>query len=94
MSEWSGRVLKVVKKDGTRVPFDRSNLKDGLEKACWKRPVSDTELERVITTIENDIDSKFESEVESRFLGEQGDAHAPRNRSGSIRAFRQRIPAV
>ena len=63
-------LLKVVKKDGTRVPFDRSNIKDGLEKACWKRPVSDTELERIISTIENDIDSKFETEVESRYLGE------------------------
>ena len=63
-------MLKVVKKDGTRVPFDRSNLKDGLEKACWKRPVSDTKLERIVSTIENDVDSKFETEVESRYLGE------------------------
>ena len=61
---------KVVKKDGTRVPFDRSSLKDGLEKACWKRPVSDSDLESLVSAIEADVDSKFETEVESRYLGE------------------------
>jgi len=62
--------IKVIKKDGTRVPFDRDKIKQGLEKACWKRPVSDAQLEAIITAIENDIESRFETEVESRRLGE------------------------
>ena len=37
--------IKVVKKDGSRVPYDRNRLKQGLEKACWKRPISDAKLE-------------------------------------------------
>ena len=61
---------KVVKKDGTRVPFERANLKDGLEKACWKRPVSDSDLEAIVSTIEADVDANFETEVESRYVGE------------------------
>lgn len=62
--------VKVVKKDGTRVPFDRMNLKNGLEKACWKRPVSDEDLESIITAVESDVEANFETEVESRYLGE------------------------
>lgn len=64
------RPLKVVKRDGTRVPFDRNKLKSGLEKACWKRPVSDAKLEQIVNQIEQEIETDFESEVESRHIGE------------------------
>lgn len=62
--------IRVVKKDGARVPFDRLRLKQGLEKACWKRPISDVDIESVITEVENYVEANFESEVESRCLGE------------------------
>jgi transcriptional repressor NrdR len=62
--------VKVVKKDGIRVPFDRNRIKDGLEKACWKRPISDLQLEQIVSDIENHVEANFESEVESRYLGE------------------------
>ena len=62
--------LKVVKKDGARVPYDRNKLKLGLEKACWKRPISDAQLEAILWEIENQVETRFESEVESRHLGE------------------------
>ena len=62
--------LKVVKKDGTRVPYDRNKLKLGLEKACWKRPISDAQLEGILWDLENQVETQFESEVESRYLGE------------------------
>lgn len=62
--------VKVVKKDGSRVPFDRDRLKLGLEKACWKRPVSEAQLEEVISAVENDIEANFDNEVESRYIGE------------------------
>ncbi|MBN2217744.1 MAG: transcriptional repressor NrdR [Pirellulales bacterium] len=63
-------LIKVIKKDGVREPFDRVRLKTGLEKACWKRPISDAKLEAIVSTVENDVESNFESEVESRYLGE------------------------
>jgi transcriptional repressor NrdR len=62
--------IKVVKKDGARVPFDRNKLKLGLEKACWKRPISDAKLEAIVTDTENHIEAHFDSEVESRYIGE------------------------
>jgi transcriptional repressor NrdR len=64
------RAIKVVKKDGSREPFDRSKIKQGLEKACEKRPISEDRLEAIVTAVENDIEANFESEVESRYLGE------------------------
>jgi len=62
--------IKVVKKDGARVPFDRNKLKLGLEKACWKRPISDARLEGIVSEIENHVEARFDSEVESRYVGE------------------------
>lgn len=62
--------MKVVKKDGARVPFDRNKLKLGLEKACWKRPISDARLEAIVSEIENHIETNFDSEVQSRYIGE------------------------
>jgi transcriptional repressor NrdR len=56
--------VKVVKKDGVRVPFDRNKIKRGLEKACWKRPVSDDQIEAIVTAVENDMYTNFDAEVE------------------------------
>ncbi len=62
--------VRVIKKDGTRVPFDRLRLKEGLEKACWKRPISDSDIESVIAEVENCVEANCESEVQSQYLGE------------------------
>lgn len=63
-------LVKVIKKDGTRVPFERDKIKRGLEKACWKRPIGDEQIEQMITAIEEEIAQRFELEVESHDLGE------------------------
>ncbi len=62
--------VKVVKKDGVREPFDHAKIKRGLEKACWKRPVSDDQLEAIIAAVENRLEAHLEREVESRLVGE------------------------
>lgn len=62
--------LKVVKKDGTRVPFEREKIRVGLRKACWKRPVSDQQIEDVVTAVEATIYENFETEVPTREIGE------------------------
>ena len=62
--------LKVIKKDGPRVPFDRERIRSGLEKACYKRPVSDDQIEEIISEVEASIHEAFEREVPSRSIGE------------------------
>ena len=63
--------LKVIKKDGSRVPFDREKIRSGLEKACYKRPVSEEQIERIISDVETDIYQNFDREVPSRCIGER-----------------------
>jgi transcriptional repressor NrdR len=67
--------VKVVKKDGSRVPFMREKIKGGLEKACWKRPISEEQIERIVTAIETDVYANFDSEVPSDYLGELAMQH-------------------
>ncbi len=62
--------VKVIKKDGSRVPLEREKIKRGLEKACWKRPVSDEQLEAIVSSVENDVFEMADAEVESEQLGE------------------------
>ncbi len=63
--------LKVIKKDGTRVPFEREKIKRGLEKALYKRPISDERIEAIVTAVEGDVYAQFDSEVPSQFVGER-----------------------
>lgn len=65
-----GVAIKIVKKDGTRVPFERERIKRGLEKACWKRPVSDAQIEAIVAAVEEEIYNLNDTEVESGFVGE------------------------
>jgi transcriptional repressor NrdR len=62
--------IKVIKKDGARVPFEREKIKRGLERACWKRPISTRQIETTTAAIENEVFSTYDSEVPSRELGE------------------------
>ena len=62
--------VKVVKKDGVREPFSREKIRFGLQKACWKRPISDEKIEGVVTAVENAIYAFGEDEVDSHWVGE------------------------
>ena len=63
--------LKVIKKDGSRLPFDRERIRLVIEKACYKRPVSPDQIENMIDQVERSAYETFEREVPSRFIGEQ-----------------------
>ena len=62
--------LKVIKKDSSRLPFDREKIRVGLEKACYKRPVGESQIEAIICDVEADVYENFEREVSSRYIGE------------------------
>jgi transcriptional repressor NrdR len=63
--------LNVIKKDGTRVPYDRDKLIAGLQKACYKRPVSVEKVQEVADRIEEEIFKNYDKEVSALFVGEQ-----------------------
>lgn len=60
----------VVKKDGRRERFDRQKVLAGVLKACEKRPVSMTQLERIADNAETMVQDSSEREVSTRSLGE------------------------
>ncbi|MCA8984702.1 MAG: transcriptional repressor NrdR [Planctomycetaceae bacterium] len=62
--------IKVIKKDGSRVPFNREKIREGLEKACYKRPVSEQQIESLISDTEAEVYENYEREVPSRVIGE------------------------
>lgn len=62
--------IKVVKKDGIREPFARDKIRTGLERACWKRPISDEQIEAAVSAVESIIYSTVDDEIETRRLGE------------------------
>ncbi len=62
--------LIVVKKDKSREAFDRSKLRDGILRACEKRPVSITTIERIVDDIETKLQNSLDREVASTLIGE------------------------
>lgn len=62
--------LLVIKKDGRRESFDRLKLRSGIIKACEKRPVSASEIEKIIDAIEADLRKTGVNEVSSKKIGE------------------------
>ena len=62
--------LMVLKRDGTREPFDRAKLRAGLAKACAKRPVPEEEIEYMVDEVEAELRERRRHEVTSRRLGD------------------------
>ncbi len=61
----------VIKKDGSREPFDRQKILTGLKKACEKRPISIEVLEEVISKIEKKLIGIGVKEIPSSWIGEE-----------------------
>ncbi len=66
--EETGKLL-VVKKSGDRVPYEREKLLGGLQRACWKRPISVEALQKLADDVEEEVFREFEREVPSAYLG-------------------------
>ncbi len=62
--------LAVVKKDGTRSPFDIQKILAGVQAACGKRPIPEEIKVRLAQQVEEEIHRKYEREVPSSALGE------------------------
>ncbi|MBK1705479.1 transcriptional regulator NrdR [Halochromatium glycolicum] len=61
---------RVIKRDGTRVPFDGRKLRSGLMRAAEKRPISTEDVEAAIARINRKLLGAADSEISSREIGE------------------------
>ncbi|MCI5753179.1 MAG: transcriptional regulator NrdR [Clostridiales bacterium] len=62
--------LVVIKRNGSRQGFDKVKLINGMVRACEKRPVPLTEIERIADQIEQELQGSLEREISSTAIGE------------------------
>lgn len=62
--------ILVVKSDGTRQAFDPNKIKNGIIKACEKRPVSMYKIDKLVDDIKKEVYNTLDQEVSSKQIGE------------------------
>ncbi len=62
--------LTVVKRDGSRVPYDRQKISYGVSHACYKLPITDSDIDGLVDDVEGDIFKEHDREVSSEEIGE------------------------
>ncbi len=60
----------VAKRDGRREQFNREKLRNGILRACEKRPISVTKIESALDYVEDQIKKRRSGEVSSKVIGE------------------------
>lgn len=61
--------LTVIKRDGTRVPMDEQKMFNGLNKACYKRPVSQEQLTEIVTEVREELLASGRREIDAIEIG-------------------------
>jgi len=62
--------IRVIKKDGRRVPYEREKIRRGIEKACWNLNVSIEQVDKIVSAVESEAFERYDREVPSNYLGE------------------------
>jgi len=62
--------ILVIKNSGNRQSFDINKIKNGIIKACEKRPVSMSKIEKLVDDIKKQIYNSLEQEISSKEIGE------------------------
>jgi len=60
---------KVIKSDGKREPFDEEKLRNGIQRALEKRPVSTEVVEQGINRIKTQLRATGEREIPAKLIG-------------------------
>lgn len=64
------RELTIIKRSGRRTPFDREKLVASLSISLRKRPVDPERIERMVSAIVRQLESRGETELDSSVVGE------------------------
>ncbi|SES95774.1 transcriptional regulator NrdR [Thalassotalea agarivorans] len=60
---------RIIKRDGSREPFNEEKMRSGLLRALEKRPVSLEETELAVNKVQSQLRATGEREVSSEMLG-------------------------
>ncbi|MCK4939651.1 MAG: transcriptional repressor NrdR [Rhodospirillaceae bacterium] len=64
------RELIVIKGNGDKVPFDREKVKVSMDIALRKRPVDQDRIERIVNSIQRQLETSGENEIPTKVIGE------------------------
>ena len=64
------RELVVIKGNGDKVPFDREKVKLSMEIALRKRPVDQDRIDRIVNSIQRQLETSGENEIPTKVIGE------------------------
>ena len=64
------RELTVLKTEGRREPFEREKLERSVSVACRKRPIEQTQIEKLVSGIQRQLETLGETEIESARIGQ------------------------
>jgi len=65
------RELMVVKRDGTKSTFDRDKILSSIRISLRKRPVEEEKIERIVSSIQRQLETSGETEISSNTIGEK-----------------------
>jgi transcriptional repressor NrdR len=63
--------LQVIKRDGTRAPYDRASIRKGIVHSAYKRPITSEQITQIVDEVEEYLVTNFEKEVSSQTIGER-----------------------
>ena len=63
--------LTVIKRNQSRVEFERSKLRKGIENACWKRPITAEKIDKIVDKVTTGLHRDFEREVSTMEIGQR-----------------------
>ncbi len=61
---------RIIKRDGSRAPFDEEKLRRGFLRALEKRPIGSEQVEKALSRIRKKLQGSGEREVQSLLMGE------------------------
>ncbi len=61
--------IMVKKSNGIVVPFEREKLQRSIELACKKRPITEERIEKIVSSVQRQLETTGEGEVSSREIG-------------------------
>ena len=62
--------LIIIKKDNNREAYDRTKIEAGILRACHKRPVSASQITKIVDEVEVEVFNYEDKEIPSEVIGE------------------------
>jgi transcriptional repressor NrdR len=70
--------ITVIKAGAQRVPYNRENIVNGINRACTKLNVTEAQVQELVDRVESDIFSNHEREVKTEDIGRYVGQHLRR----------------